>query len=365
VGIFDRLFGSKPATPAPAPAAPAPAAPARARYPKKIEGGEDVESLEITGVEGNTVALVLKFDKKNLKPQPAPNTDIVFVVDASGCMHDLYRTGAIQDAVWNILSYVLEYDDDGIDFFLHSAATDDTDRINRLLPRIRAGQGTQDEIRSLVRVRSLGQIADRKQLDAALNLRDSEFGMGTVCAPAFAAAEAKRKPEGNLFIELVTDGAFMDRDDVIRQIVGMSKKAHSSKKYNMFRVHILGIGAQVDERFLHQLDEGLSNVAPLDIVAYDLARDVKDSPGLIFKELEKGFMTVGNNGTVEIKGAKPTKITNAYNGVSDPEMLVLERVPQTLELEVEFPSLPTSFTLDITFSDTDGDDFQVRSTVTL
>ncbi len=349
MGFFDMLFGKT--------------APPKPKFPRRVDGGPDIESLEITGIEGTTVNLSMQFNKKNLKAQPAPNTDIVFVIDASGSMHELYKSKQLEQAVWNILEYVLEYDDDGIDFFLHSASSGDSAQMQRLIPRLQSGQATIAEVKEVLAVKELGQIADRKQLARALDLQDSEFGMGTMCAPAIRAALEKRKPGGNLFIELVTDGTFMDNDDVIQQIVAMAKEAHAAKNPNMFRIHILGIGAQVDEAFLNTLDEGLSNLAPLDIVAFDLAKNIGDSPGLIFKELEKGFMTVGNNGTVEVKGAKITKITNAYNGVSDPELLVLERMPQTLELEIAFGSLPTTFDLEISFSDTENDDFQIKCTI--
>jgi len=349
MGFFDKLFGGS-----------------KSKYPKKVTGCEDLESLEITGVEGKTVSLSMRFNKKNLKPQPAPKTDIVFLVDASGSMHDMYASGKIQDAIWQVLEYVLEYDDDGIDFLLHSASNGDMDAVQRLIPRLQNRTAGIEDVIRLLEVKDIGQIADRKQLDRALNLRDQDYGMGTACAPALRAAQKKRKPDGNLFIELVTDGAFMDNDEVIKEIVSMSKAAHAAKNPNMYRIHILGIGDQVDEKFLKTLDEGLSGLAPIDIVAFDLAKNVKDSPGVVFKELEKGFMTVGNNGTVEAKGsAKVKKITNSYNGISDPELLVLERMPQTLELKIDFETLPTTFDLEISFTDTEGDDFQVKTAVPL
>ncbi len=348
MGFFDKLFGGT-----------------KAKYPKRVPGCEDLESLDITGVEGKTVSLSMRFNKKNLKPQPAPNTDIVFVIDASGSMHEMYATNKIQDAVWSILEYVLEYDDDGIDFLLHSASNGDQDAVQRLIPRLQNRTAGIEDVLKLLTVKDIGQVADRKQLDRALALRDTDYGMGTACAPALKAAMEKRKPNGNLFIELVTDGTFMDNDEVIKQIVSMSKAAHAAKNPNMYRIHILGIGDQVDEKFLKTLDEGLSGLAPIDIVAFDLAKNVKDSPGVVFKELERGFMTVGNNGTVEVKGAKIKKITNSYNGVGDPELLVLERMPQTLELNIEFETLPTTFDLEISFSDTEGDEFQVKTAVPL
>lgn len=350
MGFFDKLIGKGPAKPA---------------YPKKLPAGEDLESLEIVNVEGNTVSLALRFNKANLKPQPAPNTDIVFVIDASGSMGQLYESGQIQQATWRILEHVLEYDDDGIDFFLHSAGTRDMAKLRALAPKLQNKTATLDDVRAVIGVRELGQIADREQLNAALNLDSLDFGLATICAPALDAAMAKRKPNGNLFIELITDGSFNDDDEVKRKIIEMSKMCQREKNPNMFRIHILGIGDGVNEEYLNELDEGLSGVAPIDIVAFDKADKVQESPGLIFKELERGFMTVGNNGTVEVTGAKAKKITNAYNGVGEPELLVLERVPQSLLLDIDFPSKPTSFGIDISFTDTEGDDFQVKTQVTL
>jgi hypothetical protein len=335
------------------------------KYPKKLVPGDDLESLEILGVEGSTVSVGLKFSKKSLKPQPAPNTDIVFLIDASGSMGEMYASGAIQGAVWNILEHVLEYDDDGIDFFLHSAGTRDVNRMRDVMAKIQNQTATLDDLRAIVTTRELGQIADRAQLEKALKLDELDFGMATLCAPALDAAIKKRKPNGNLFIELVTDGSFTDDDDVRKKIVQMSKMCADAKNPNMFRIHILGIGPGVNEAYLNELDEGLT-AAPIDIVAFDKAQQVQNSPQLIFKELERGFMTVGNNGTIEVTGgAKAKTITNAYNGVGAPEMLVLERVPQALSIDIEFASKPAAFGLDISFTDTEGDDFQVKAQVAL
>jgi hypothetical protein len=348
MGFFDTLLGR-----------------GAAKYPKKLAPGDDLESLEILNVEGSTVSMALKFNKKSLKPQPAPNTDIVFLIDASASMGELYASGAIQGAVWNILEHVLEYDDDGIDFFLHSASTRDMNRMRQVIEKIQSQTATLEDVKAVVAPRDLGQIADRAQLDKALGLDQYDFGFATLCAPALDAVMKKRKPNGNLFIELVTDGTFNDDDDVKRKIIEMSKMCAQAKNPNMFRIHILGIGDGVNEEYLNELDEGLSGVAPIDIVAFDKADRVQQSPQLIFKELEKGFMTVGNNGTVEVKGAKAKKITNAYNGVGEPEMLVLERVPQALLIDIDFESKPTAFGLDISFTDTEGDDFQVKAQVAL
>jgi hypothetical protein len=46
-------------------------------------------------------------------------------------------------------------------------------------------------------------------------------------------------------------------------------------------------------------------------------------------------------------------------------MLVLERVPQALLIDIDFESKPTAFGLDISFTDTEGDDFQVKAQVAL
>jgi len=63
--------------------------------------------------------------------------------------------------------------------------------------------------------------------------------------------------------------------------------------------------------------------------------------------------------------AKAKKITNAYNGVGEPEMLVLERVPQALLIDIDFDTKPTAFGLNISFTDTEGDEFQVKAQVAL
>lgn len=353
MGFFDKLFGGgKPAASAPA-----------SRFPKRLPSPQDLEYLEITEIEGNTVSLAMRFNKC-VKPGPAPKTDIVFLLDASRSMLPLYQSGQVQDAVWNILAHTLQYDEDGIDFFLHSALSKDQQRVTAVIEKLQRRQPiTNEEVFAITHVRELGQIADRADLNKALNLGDADYGLTTLCAPALEAAMAKRKPDGNLFIEVVTDGAFADKEEVKQVIAKWSRQAQQTKNPNMVRVHILGVGSELDEAFLTELDEGLSAVAPIDIVAFDRADKISQTPELVFKELERGFITVGELGTVQIKGAAPKVIRNGYNGLSDPELLSLERVPQLLTIEVEFPTLPKSFEVEVMFTDNEGDDFVVNAAV--
>lgn len=353
MGLFDRLFGGgggKPAT---------------AAYPRRVPASEDLDYVEITGVEGNTVSVALRF-KQSVTPRPAPNTDIVFVLDASGSMHELYKSGQVQNAVWSVLNHTLQYDEDGIDFFLHSSLSSDRARVMQVVQKAQNKQPiTLDELAAITVVKSIGQIADRAQLNAALSLADTDFGFATIVAPALEAAMSKKKPNGNIFIELVTDGAFNDKDEVKRVISKLSHACKNEKRPNMVRIHITGVGSELDVKFLEELDEGLSAIAPIDIVAFDKADKINEAPQMVFKELEKSFITVGSAGAVQIKGTDIKMVADGNTGVGDPEMLSLERVPQLLTLDVTFSGKPSSFEVDVMFTDNDGDDFQVTAKIPL
>jgi hypothetical protein len=261
---------------------------------------EGVLSLSSTaaGEHGSAVLITLAGDIR-----PSERTDFVFVLDASPTVQESIRTGEYGRQASAVLQHVLEFDDDGIDFILGSVLSSEPTTQAEVWKAMAAGGAPSAALLSGAHgAADAGQCITADDIQAVLDRPEASSGLASILAPAIRQAREIRKPRGRLFIEIVTDGRVDDLQAVVDEIAAMSQECGTEGEDEArYRIHLLGIG-DVDREKLDYLDDGIEDVAPVDIVASTVAADHPKPADTIFKEM-KAYMTGGDLGFLSLSAS--------------------------------------------------------------
>lgn len=283
--------------------------------------------------------------------RPSERTDFVFILDVSPTLQESIRTGEFASQTYGILENVLEYDDDGIDFILASTLSDDSSHKTAIWNLLASGATPAVDILTAAHTAfDAGQCVSAADIAAALARPEASSSLASVLAPAIRHAKGIRKPRGRLFIEIITDGRIDDLDAVVAEISSMSnecdQKGEDSARY---RIHMLGIG-DADRKTIDYLDDGIEDVAPVDIVASTIATDHQNPAESIFKEMQ-AYMTGGDAGFLELSAPGLTGAN--LNGEPMESMgggtfsAAFERVALEVNLALTFKADPTPVNLEL------------------
>jgi hypothetical protein len=309
---------------------------------------EGISALRVSATSPTSLSAVVQL-KGDVRP--SERTDFVFVLDASPTMQESIRNGEFRRHTFALLREVLAFDDDGVDFIVGSALTDDAQAKAAVWRALASGSPPDHALLQRAHIARLaGQCASDADVDAILEQPDASSGLGSFVAPALRLARQQRKPRGRLFIELITDGRIDDMDEAIQEIASMSKECgEPGSDRARYRLHILGVG-DVDRDALRKLDEGLGTVAPVDIVASTLAAEHPQPAQTIFKEMQ-AYLTSGDAGLLEISA--PALVSARINGEEMVEdgggsfSISFERLALEFNLELEFSGPPTPTKLEL------------------
>ncbi len=255
-------------------------------------------SSQAAGENSTAVLMTLAGDVR-----PSERTDFVFILDASPTVQESMRTGEFGREASAVLQHVLEFDNDGIDFILGSVLSSDPDTQAQVWKAMSAGGPPSAALLAGAHgAADVGQCITADDLQSVLDRPEASSGLASVLAPAIRQAREIRKPRGRLFIEIVTDGRVDDLQAVVNEIASMSKECGTEGEDEArYRIHMLGIG-DVDREKLDYLDDGIDDVAPVDIVASTVAADHPNPAETIFKEM-KAYMTGGDLGFLSLSAS--------------------------------------------------------------
>ena len=167
------------------------------------------------------------------------------------------------------------------------------------------------------------------------------FGQATHLLPAVQYFEKKyRSAKRGLFI-FITDGRLDDLDDLKMFTLNLSKDIET-KKRDLFKAILIGIGAEIDEKQMIELDD-LDTGTDVDIWDHKIAKEMKDIME-IFAELVDENTIIAPVGTIyDGKG----RIVKKYNdGVpakgyfdlpSDSAYFTFEAGGQTIKQQIRIP----------------------------
>lgn len=281
---------------------------------------------------------------------PAERTDFVFILDASPTMQASIASGQLASAAADVLEYVSRFDDDGIDFFLASAVQPDSRGFAELKEHLARGAAPPaDVVVAAHGATSVGQCVDRDDIDRVLGSPDLMYSVGSVLAPALRAAREIRKPRGRLFIEILTDCRPDDLDALVTAIAEMSQDCKDGGDEGRYRLHILAVG-DVDKKTMDYLDDGLGDVAPIDIVASTVAAETDAPAKTIFKEMQ-AYMTNGDLGFIEARAPGLKSMTLNGEPMEDQGgncfSSAFERLPLEMNLDASFDRRPSALSLEL------------------
>ena len=303
-------------------------------------------SSQAAGENSTAVLMTLAGDIR-----PSERTDFVFILDASPTVQESMRTGEFGRETSAVLQHVLEFDDDGIDFILGSVLSSDPETQAQVWNAMAAGAPPSTALLTGAHgAADVGQCITADDIEEVLGRVEASSGLASVLAPAIRKAREIRKPRGRLFIEIVTDGRVDDLQSVVDEIASMSREcAQEGEDRARYRLHILGIG-DVDRKKIDYLDDGIEDVAPIDIVASTVASDHPNPAETIFKEM-KAYMTAGDLGLLSLSakglvGASLNGVPMEDNGGGEFSESI-EELSVELNLALTFKEAPEPVDLEL------------------
>ncbi|NEK58816.1 VWA domain-containing protein [Geodermatophilus sabuli] len=220
------------APPAPAPPAPVPAPAAPAPVSMEKRRLVDLEE-KLAGSAPQMLSLVktagVSLQKRGLGEHTAR---VALVLDISGSMAGLYRSGAVQRLAERVLALGLRFDDDGeVDVFLFGR------KVHQPRPGLRL-EGHQEFIAT---------ITKRHKLEF-----DTRYGaaMTAVREHYFGSSGDRREPvpyRVPVYVMFLTDGAPSDR--------AVASKQMTAASYEPVFWQFMGIGPAAQFAFLQELDD--------------------------------------------------------------------------------------------------------------
>jgi len=191
-----------------------------------------------------------------------PDMSVAVLMDISGSMLDVWRDGHVKNVCQTILNYI------------HSA-----------------GQG-YDLILYSNSAQDVGYVDDKVKLGNIIaNNRPSG---GTYICDALRLAIKHKKKQRGLYIIVITDGEFADKQQASQLITDELMPQLTPDNPYAFRLHFVGHGEGVDHAFLRQLEQ-LASGQGVQMVASDHHAHLSHSHGNILDELDRAFIGRTNN----------------------------------------------------------------------
>jgi len=292
---------------------------------------------------GGWVATISVDPAGGTEARLASGTDVVVVLDASFSMFaGFYRNARVLDFVDRIAEFVLPYDDDGIDVYLHSLK--------------------EAPFRHLGTFRQATEVSSQlgEFMEPASAMKT--MGQKTICAPVLREiARMLKEDKGaeRVFIEVITDGAFDDAEELESTIVELGRRYNTPEHPAGFKMHFSGIGPGGAKGIdlLRRLDDELESKYPgyIDCVDFDAATQVEENLAAIVKELRHSVRLKTGNAFVTISadnGTEPTHICESHAMEwQDGAALSFEALPATISLHAIFAQRPATVLFDLTYLD--------------
>ncbi len=293
--------------------------------------------------DGNYTVAVRISPAGGTGPKLESATDVAIIIDASFSMFaGFYRNAKVLNFVEAVTNFLLPYDDDGVDVFLHSL---------RDGQHVHLGAFTNSED-------VLPLLGSYMEAPTAMKA----MGQKTFCAAVIRDAAERllvQKGSRRVFIEVVTDGAFDDKEALEQTIVELGNRYNTPEDSKRFRLHFSGIGAggAAGMEFLKYLDDELGKKHPgfIDCVDYDSAASVDANIASIIKELETGVSLQADNVMITVTGedgTEPTFIRTGDDTDWEPgNVKSLEALPVSIEVYAVFAGAPKPFIVTLQYVD--------------
>ena len=204
----------------------------------------------------------LQFRRDTTVVTSNPDMTLAVLLDRSGSMQEAFREGHVYNVASTILNHV-----------------------------VRAGVG-YDLVFYDDQVSDAGHMRNDFDLRSAVN--DNGPRGGTYVTSALRHVIKKYKKSAGIYIIVITDGEFSDKQNVMDLVTKELLPQVTPEHPYAFRLHFVGAGEGVDERFLQQIENAaIGQGVPL--VTQHHHAHLSHSHASILDELDKAFMGVGLN----------------------------------------------------------------------
>ena len=214
-----------------------------------------------------------------------PDMSLVVLLDRSGSMQEAFREGHVQNVAAAILNHVAL-----------------------------AGVG-YDLVFYDDRVSYAGHINSFSSLQTAI-AQNGPRG-GTYVTEALRGAIQKYRTKRGLYVIVITDGEFADKDQVRQLILSEILPQVTPENPYAFRLHFVGAGEGVDHAFLRQIEADASGQG-IPLVTQHHHAHLSHSHVSILDELDKAFIGVGTDARF---GSQALLAGPAQPGAADPVIL--------------------------------------------
>lgn len=180
------------------------------------------------------------------------------------------------------------------------------------------------------KIEVLGDMTEEQCLEAKFEGPSTEdFGSKTMLAPAVKYFVDRFEKAKHAMYVFITDGRIDDLEEVKDYTIALAKKIEAGQR-NMVKCVLIGVGEEVHERQLEELDN-LETGTDVDIWDHKMAVDLRDV-NEIFAELVTDKQTVANNG--KIYASDGTVLIRYTDGVPAKLTFTMPVVSSWFELEV-------------------------------
>lgn len=282
--------------------------------------------------------LDLAFDRTSSPGMPNPEMSLAVLIDRSGSMQETYDEGHVYDVASTILSHVNAA---GIGYDL--VFYDD-------------------------QVWDAGHIAGWSDLRAAVDANPPRGG--TYIAEALRRTIARYDNKGGIYLIVITDGEFADKDAAQRYIVQQLLPKLTPEHPYAFRLHFVGAGHHVDHGFLKDLEAAASGQG-IQLVKHHHHVHLRHTHADILDELDGAFIGLGTHVVLgQREGTEPIAVTRVGNVGTlhwrDGNLQDIGFVPRRVTLGIEYTDPhPQSLEVAIRYSDRQGSPQEIMLPVPL
>jgi len=157
-------------------------------------------------------------------------------------------------------------------------------------------------------IEELGKLDSQIWMKTEFNgPKSNNFGQATHLLPAVQYFEKKYRPAKRGLFIFITDGKLDDLDQLKDFTINLAKEIEGNKR-NFFKAVMIGIGEEIDENQMVELDD-LDTGTDVDIWDHKIIKEMKDIME-IFAELVDENTIIGPTGTIYNSNGKVVKKFN-------------------------------------------------------